>query len=82
MTVEILLFSVLRDLAGTDRIALELEGAGADLGLVLERAFALHPALGEWRGPLLLAVNGDYADRGTPVVDGDEIALMPPVQGG
>jgi len=30
----------------------------------------------------LLAVNQSFADRGTPLADGDEVALMPPVSGG
>ena len=30
----------------------------------------------------LLAVNHSFADRATPLADGDEVALMPPVSGG
>ena len=30
----------------------------------------------------LLAVNQSFADRATPLNDGDEVALMPPVSGG
>lgn len=30
----------------------------------------------------LLAVNQSFADRSTPLADGDEVALMPPVSGG
>jgi molybdopterin converting factor small subunit len=30
----------------------------------------------------LLAVNQGFADRDTPLADGDEVALMPPVSGG
>jgi len=30
----------------------------------------------------LLAVNQSFADRTTPLADGDEVALMPPVSGG
>ena len=30
----------------------------------------------------LLAVNQRFADRSTPLADGDEVALMPPVSGG
>lgn len=30
----------------------------------------------------LLAVNQSFADRATPLADGDEVALMPPVSGG
>ncbi len=30
----------------------------------------------------LLAVNQTFANRATPLTDGDEVALMPPVSGG
>ena len=30
----------------------------------------------------LLAVNQSFANRATPLADGDEVALMPPVSGG
>jgi molybdopterin converting factor small subunit len=30
----------------------------------------------------LLAVNQSFADPGTPLKDGDEVAVMPPVSGG
>jgi molybdopterin converting factor small subunit len=30
----------------------------------------------------LLAVNQSFAERSTPLTDGDEVALMPPVSGG
>ncbi len=30
----------------------------------------------------LLAVNQSFADPGTPLKEGDEVALMPPVSGG
>jgi molybdopterin converting factor small subunit len=30
----------------------------------------------------LLAVNHSFADRATPLAEGDEVALMPPVSGG
>jgi molybdopterin converting factor small subunit len=43
---------------------------------------ACYPGLEGWKGSLLLAVNGEYADRATRIAAGDEVALMPPVQGG
>jgi len=82
MKVEVLLFSLLRDLAGTDRIGILLPVDECDLGEVLEVVRAEIPSLSQWQGPLLLAVDGEFADTGTRVADGSEIALMPPVQGG
>lgn len=81
MRVTVLLFSLLRELAGTDRHELGLPPE-ATLGEAVDRVGEVFPRLAEWRGPLLLAVNGSYASRETPLAEGDEIALMPPVQGG
>jgi len=81
MTVRVLFFSLLRDLAGTDRLALELP-APSNLGDAVALLRERFPSLGAWEGRLLLAVNGEYADRATELADGDEVAVMPPVQGG
>ncbi|HJW73344.1 MAG TPA: MoaD/ThiS family protein [Geothrix sp.] len=40
------------------------------------------PAFASLPKDALLAVNQAFADRTTPLVDGDEVALMPPVSGG
>jgi MoaE-MoaD fusion protein len=74
--VVVRLFAGLREQAGTDRRELVL-GDGA----VLEDVW---PALGLGDEPpgLLYAVNRKYAEAGQPLVDGDEVALIPPVSGG
>lgn len=82
--VTVLFFSVLRDLAGTDQILFELASADGVPALsdLLTALYAAHPALESWDSRLLLAVNAEFATRGTTLSDGDEVALMPPVQGG
>ena len=42
----------------------------------------MDPRLAHLPKDALLAVNQHFADRATPLVDGDEVALMPPVSGG
>ncbi|NWJ39504.1 MAG: MoaD/ThiS family protein [Geothrix sp.] len=42
----------------------------------------LDPRLAPLPQEALLAVNQSFADRATPLQDGDEVALMPPVSGG
>ena len=81
MTVKVLFFSLLRDLAGTDQLALELP-APSTLGDAVDQLWEHFPSLAAWDGRLLLAVNGEYANRASDLADGDEVALMPPVQGG
>lgn len=81
MKVTVLFFSVLREIAGTDRIESETS-EGATLGELVASLSERYPALAGWHGRLLLAVNGEYADPATSLSAGDEVALMPPVQGG
>jgi molybdopterin synthase catalytic subunit/molybdopterin converting factor small subunit len=74
--VSIRLFAGLRERAGTGSRRLELDD-GATVGDVW-------PALdlGDEPSGLLYAVNKRYADVGTALADGDEVALIPPVSGG
>jgi molybdopterin synthase catalytic subunit len=76
MNVAVRLFAGLREQAGSGRREVELpEGATvADVWPAL--------ALGDEPTGLLYAVNREYADRGTPLGDGDEVAVIPPVSGG
>ena len=76
MKVAVRLFAALRERAGAREAALELdEGASVD---------DVWPALGLGDEPagLVYAVNRAYVERGTPLADGDEVALIPPVSGG
>ncbi len=82
MKATVLLFSVLRELAGTDRLEWDVPEDGATLGELVVSLGRDIPGLAEWDGRLLLAVNGAYADRSVRIAAGDEVALMPPVQGG
>lgn len=82
MEITVRLFAVLRERAGSDSVSLEL-AEDATVGQALE-ALALRPELAEplARMPVRMAVNRDYADRGTRLSPEDELALVPPVSGG
>jgi MoaD family protein len=77
--VRVRLFAALRELAG----ASEVEAEGRTAG---EVADALSARFGERFGQIAavgsLVVNGERAARATPVAEGDEVALLPPVSGG
>ena len=78
MRVVVRLFAGLRERAGTGEQQVELaEGAtAADVWA------SLPDGLGERPDGLVLAVNRRYAAEDTPLADGDEVALIPPVSGG
>ena len=73
------LFAMLRELAG----APEVDAQGATVG---DLADALGEAHGERFASIVavssFVVNGERASRATPVADGDDVAILPPVSGG
>jgi molybdopterin converting factor subunit 1 len=79
MRIDVLLFAALREATGESRLELELD-PGATVGDALAALAIRHPALS--RGAPLVAVNREYAAKSRPLLDGDEVALIPPVSGG
>ena len=67
-------FARYRDLLGFSEVQLPF---AVTLGELLE-----HPRCAPLPKDALLAVNQAFADRTTPLSEGDEVALMPPVSGG
>lgn len=82
MKVRVLFFSQLRDLCGVDELECQLEVRAALVADLLAKLYADFSGLREWDGRLLVAVNQEYADRAAALSEGDEVAIMPPVQGG
>jgi molybdopterin synthase catalytic subunit len=79
--VRIRLFAIQRELAGAREIAIDLP-AGATIEDAWATVLTAHPVLAPGRSSLRFARNGDYADAGTVLEDGDEVAFIPPVSGG
>ncbi|HEY2915842.1 MAG TPA: molybdenum cofactor biosynthesis protein MoaE [Candidatus Limnocylindrales bacterium] len=81
MRIRVRLFAIQRELVGARDLALDLpDGATIDdawLALV-ER----HPVLAPGRASVRFARNAAYAPPSTVLVDGDELAIIPPVSGG
>ena len=76
MTLEVRLFAMLRQRAGSDTIAVELE-PGATVGDLLGELSGLIGAM-----PVRAAVNREYESESRALQPGDEVALIPPVSGG
>jgi molybdopterin synthase catalytic subunit len=69
-------FARYRERLGFDRLELELPDPPTLAALLA------HPRLAGLPADALLAVNQAFAGPDTPLKDGDEVALMPPVSGG
>ena len=81
--VRVRLFAALRELAGTGRT----EAEGRTVGDVVDAVLVAVPTAHGERFAKIAAVssfvvNGERAARETPVADGDEVAILPPVSGG
>ena len=76
--IRVRLFAIQRELAGTREVALELPD-GATVADAWAALVALHPGPRAGRDSVRFARNGDYADATTPLADGDEVAMIPPV---
>jgi molybdopterin converting factor subunit 1 len=78
--IRVRLFASYAEAVGRDEIAIELP-AGARLADALQ---AVRASVGTTRLPPmpLLALNLRYAKPDSPLSDGDEVALIPPVAGG
>ena len=76
MTLEVKLFAMLRERAGSGTVEVELE-RGATVGDLIGELAGLIGAM-----PVRAAVNREYSDNGRALEPGDEVALIPPVSGG
>jgi molybdopterin synthase catalytic subunit len=81
MRVHVLLFAALREAVGAKELFLELR-SGASVQDALAVLGSEHPALDKFRGRVLVSVNREHRSLETPLSDGDEIAILPPVSGG
>ena len=81
MTIRVRLFAILRDRSGLSDFHLELP-PGATVAQAKEPLLRRLPALADLIDRCSFAVNQTYVKTDTPLHDGDELALIPPVSGG
>jgi molybdopterin converting factor subunit 1 len=81
MRVVVKLFARLRDIAGSSELNRDVP-AGATAGTLWSSLVAEFPDLAAYTASISMAVNAEYAKGGTALVDGDEVAFLPPVSGG
>jgi molybdopterin converting factor small subunit len=81
MTVRVLLFATYADLLGRTLVEVALPSP-ATVADVLSELRDLHPVAGRLPPRPLVALNQVHARLDSPVADGDELALLPPMAGG
>ncbi len=80
MSVTVRLFAALRERRGQSSLSVKVT-PDETVGSLFEKIFE-HPPEADGVGPLVFALNRSYVERSHPVVDGDEIAFIPPLGGG
>lgn len=79
--IRLKLFASMKDICGFSERDLSFEKP-ASVNELIDKLAALHPAVAEKKGILLVAVNEDYTDTDAILKDGDTVAIFPPVSGG
>jgi molybdopterin converting factor small subunit len=79
--VRVKVFGPLRDIVGGEQFALRVPSPYSG-ETVFNALSDQYPRLQPWRASVRLAVNLTYAGFDSPLKNGDEIALIPPVSGG
>jgi MoaE-MoaD fusion protein len=81
MNVRVQFYAQLRELIGIDEVELELP-KGATVRELLEKIYAQRPALRDHDKSILVGAGLEFVDRKYKLNPEEEIAIMPPVQGG
>ena len=81
VTVTVKLFAAYQEAYGQPEIKLTFP-AGTAVEAVCDRILTDHPELEQWRPLTRFGINLQFVEPGTPLQDGDEVVLIPPVSGG
>jgi molybdopterin synthase sulfur carrier subunit len=81
ITVTVKLFAIYQEAYGASELVWSLP-AGSPVGAIRDRILAEHPELESWRDRTRIGLNLQFVEANTPMADGDEVVLIPPVSGG
>jgi molybdopterin converting factor small subunit len=81
MNVHVQFYAQLRDLIGTRELEVEL-AEDATVRDLLEKIYAQQPVLRAHDKSILIGAGVEFVDRNYRPKPNEEIAIMPPVQGG
>jgi len=79
--VHVQFFAQLRDLAGASALDVDLP-EGSSVTDLLKIIYSLEPRLREHDATTLVGAGVDFVDRNYQIRPNENIAIMPPVQGG
>jgi molybdopterin converting factor small subunit len=81
MKIRVQFYSQLRDLTGRHELTVDL-AEGRTIADLLEKVYGKVPALRSRDKSILVGAGVEFVDRHYQPKSGDEISIMPPVQGG
>jgi MoaD family protein len=81
MKVRVQFYAQLRDLVGTRQLDVDVAD-GATVRDVLQQVYAQQPKLRAHDRSVLIGAGVEFVDRNYKLTPGEEISIMPPVQGG
>jgi molybdopterin converting factor small subunit len=81
MKIHVQFYAQLRDLIGTGELDIDLDEDATAHDLI-EKIYAQQPALRPHDKSILIGAGVEFVDRNYKLKPEDEIAIMPPVQGG
>ena len=81
MKLHVRFYSQLRDLAGRSEFDFDL-AEGTIVSDLLEQIYLKAPALRSHDKSILVGAGVEFVDRNYKLQSGDDISIMPPVQGG
>ncbi|ACK70321.1 MoaD family protein [Gloeothece citriformis PCC 7424] len=81
ITVKVKLFAAYQEAYGVSELTLEFPPQ-TPVKAVLDYLLQEHPKLEQWRSVTRFGINFQFVELDTPLKDGDEVVLVPPVSGG
>ncbi|ALB40818.1 MAG: MoaD/ThiS family protein [Nostocales cyanobacterium LacPavin_0920_SED1_MAG_38_18] len=81
IAVTVKLFAVYQEVYGVNELVWEFP-YGTPVQAVCDRLIKEHPELSQWREITRFGINLQFVEPDTIVQNGDEVVLIPPVNGG
>lgn len=81
ITVTVKLFAAYQEACGTPEMQ-QAFAPGTPVVAVRDRLIAKYPQLAPWRDLTRFGINLQFVEPDTPMQEGDEVVLIPPVSGG